>query len=251
MNAPTNTEQHLARLAEQYGFSHEAVAHLFEAVSAGGGDMAMFDHPEYRGPGQWMRGGLIMITDPADGLLKNRIDALCHALSRLLRESTPDTIHRRISDHARAWDTPGNLRHAWWPAELGEPAISGETERLAYAYFEAACRFAIRYDGAIVWYDTGEHRLTGIAQHSGASPADLVLTSTQAALALAELKRIESVEDETSAPGSMPGGAVAGERLSESTAIFEALERLAALRDQGVLTEDEFVAKKQELLSRL
>jgi hypothetical protein len=32
---------------------------------------------------------------------------------------------------------------------------------------------------------------------------------------------------------------------------FEALEKLAALRDSGVLTEEEFVAKKQELLDRL
>ncbi len=32
---------------------------------------------------------------------------------------------------------------------------------------------------------------------------------------------------------------------------FEAMEKLSALRDRGVLTEAEFVAKKQELLDRL
>lgn len=252
MNASSaDTEKRLASLAEQYGFSREAVVHLFEAVAAGGGDMAMFDHPECRGPGQWMRGGLIMITDPSDRLLKNRIDALCHALSRWLRESTPDTAHHRISDEARAWDTPGNLRRAWWPSELGEPAISGETDRLAYAYFEAARRFAIRYDGEIAWYDTGEHRITGIALHGGAAREDLVLTSTQAELPLAELEPIESALDESSAAGTTQDTAAASAHRSASADIFEALERLGALYDKGVLTEAEFTAKKQELLNRL
>ncbi|WP_245973666.1 SHOCT domain-containing protein [Euzebya pacifica] len=33
--------------------------------------------------------------------------------------------------------------------------------------------------------------------------------------------------------------------------MFGALERLGALRDQGILTDDEFTAKKTELLRRL
>jgi uncharacterized protein (DUF697 family) len=37
----------------------------------------------------------------------------------------------------------------------------------------------------------------------------------------------------------------------EAAKIYQALEQLGKLRDQGILTEDEFQAKKQELLARL
>ena len=36
-----------------------------------------------------------------------------------------------------------------------------------------------------------------------------------------------------------------------SDQIFAALEKLGSLRDMGILSEDEFAAKKAELLSRL
>ena len=41
------------------------------------------------------------------------------------------------------------------------------------------------------------------------------------------------------------------EQQGERVDPFEAMERLSALRDRGVLTEEEFAAKKQELLDRL
>ena len=54
----------LADCAERFGFSRSAMQQLWAAVVEGGGDMAMFDHPEFHGPGQWMRGGLMMTTTP-------------------------------------------------------------------------------------------------------------------------------------------------------------------------------------------
>ncbi|NEQ29936.1 MAG: DUF697 domain-containing protein [Leptolyngbya sp. SIO4C5] len=41
------------------------------------------------------------------------------------------------------------------------------------------------------------------------------------------------------------------EQGDEAANIYQALEKLGQLRDQGILTEEEFQAKKQELLSRL
>jgi len=38
---------------------------------------------------------------------------------------------------------------------------------------------------------------------------------------------------------------------SDAAKIYEALEQLGKLKDQGILTEEEFQAKKQELLARL
>jgi len=46
---------------------------------------------------------------------------------------------------------------------------------------------------------------------------------------------------------AVPAPARAGEQVDP----FEAMEKLSALRDSGVLTEAEFAAKKQELLDRL
>ena len=41
------------------------------------------------------------------------------------------------------------------------------------------------------------------------------------------------------------------DKEGEARDVFEALEKLGKLRDQGVLTEEEFEAKKKELLERL
>ena len=43
----------------------------------------------------------------------------------------------------------------------------------------------------------------------------------------------------------------AGPKKSREQDIFEAIRKLAELRDLGVLSEDEYQAKKDELLSRL
>ena len=44
---------------------------------------------------------------------------------------------------------------------------------------------------------------------------------------------------------------VENEQSDDAVKIYDALEKLGNLRDQGILTEEEFQAKKQELLSRL
>ena len=41
------------------------------------------------------------------------------------------------------------------------------------------------------------------------------------------------------------------EKGDEAANIYQALEKLGKLKEQGILTEEEFLAKKQELLSRL
>ena len=229
--------------AERFGFSLPAVQHLWETVAQGGGDMAMFDHPEFAGPGQWMRGGLIMITEPGNHVLKNRIDALCNELSRLYRErgDAAQPGHRRINAHARAWDTVAVERENWWPAELGEPAAVGEQNQLAYAYFDAARRLAIRRGKRVTLYDTGTHRITGVAQSQYEDASDVVFTSQIGEVALAELAQVPS---NTEAESATPAG-------SSSSDILDALERLGELQRQGVLTEAEFAAKKQALLARL
>ena len=50
-------------LAQHYGVSVEAVRTVLFAVSAGGGTLAQFDHPELGGSGRWMSGGMTMVGE--------------------------------------------------------------------------------------------------------------------------------------------------------------------------------------------
>ena len=49
-------------LAQRYGFSQEAVIQMMFAMVRGRGAMAQFNHPEFAGSGQWMRGGMLMMS---------------------------------------------------------------------------------------------------------------------------------------------------------------------------------------------
>jgi hypothetical protein len=68
-----------------------SVLSMLQSVINGHGSKAQFSHPEFGGSGQWMRGGMIMISDMFNNLLKGRIDALCRELSALVANQ-PDLI---------------------------------------------------------------------------------------------------------------------------------------------------------------
>ena len=53
--------------------------------------MAQFNHPEFSGSGQWMRGGMTMVSDMFNNYLKGRVDGLCTELSNLVA-SQPDLV---------------------------------------------------------------------------------------------------------------------------------------------------------------
>ncbi|MFC0389092.1 hypothetical protein ACFFIC_26605 [Roseomonas vinacea] len=55
----------------------------------------------------------------------------------------------------------------WWPGDLGQPSSTGGQDGLRYAFFPDARRLAIEKDGAVTVYDSGEHRITGVAQDGG------------------------------------------------------------------------------------
>jgi histidinol phosphatase-like PHP family hydrolase len=88
-----------------------------------------------------------------------------------------------------------------------------------------------------------------IEQHTGQSveemsEEDLVAAMQQLGIQSIELTDEDKaiVEKEPSEPaGAAPGAEEADDYLDE-------LERLASLRDQGIITDDEFEAKKKEIL---
>ncbi len=168
-------------LAARHGFSPEAVAALREAVERGGGAQAQFSHPEFGGMGQWSRGGMIMIGDMFNHALKARVDALCSELAAMPSSSAP------------LQPTSGGMDRgeAWWPAEFGAPAASGSQNGAGYACFPQARRLALRRDGRVSLFDTGDHRISGVSQQQGGEAADPVFTSQHGLVRLRDLAPVE------------------------------------------------------------
>jgi hypothetical protein len=73
----------LERLAEHHGFSPEAARTLISTLIASNGARAQFNHTEFGGHGQWIRGAIAMTATETRGLRK-RIDGLCVDLVRML-----------------------------------------------------------------------------------------------------------------------------------------------------------------------
>ncbi|MGR4066947.1 SHOCT domain-containing protein [Billgrantia sp. C5P2] len=167
-------------LAERHDFSRDAIAHMVSAVAEGNGQMAMFSHPEFGGPGQWMQGGMLMLSDPLNHALNARVDALCHEIGEMIGEKAGEMVAQQP-----AWPAAeGNP--AWWPAELGTPNATGEQNGLRYAYFAQARRLVVQTDDSLRVYDTLDHRISGFAQQQG-SQSRLTVTSQHGDVDLASL----------------------------------------------------------------
>lgn len=230
-------------VARRHGFSPPAVFSLLEALAQGNGSMAQFSHPEFGGPGQWLRGGMIMLSDMFNHNLKGRVDALCNELSNLLANQ-PDLIpgsgfqSQSQADAVSLFVPPAaGTSGQWWPGELGWPASSGAQNGVRYAYFPQARRLAIEIDGQVTVYDTLDHQIGGFGQqqsHGGS----LCFTSQYGLIDVASLPVV---------PGTPAGApAVPGE-----ADVLATIEKLAGLHAKGILSKEEFAAKKAELLGRL
>jgi hypothetical protein len=294
MRVTSEFKKTIEELAERHGFSQEAVLTMFQAVAAGQGTMAQFDHPEFGGMGQWTRGGMIMVGDMFNHALKAKINELCSELADILskqptwisREGTSSQMQFQGTGGYRKgtfleWTT-GNFATNWWGAELGAPDSIGAQNNIRYAYFRAARRLAVARDDQVTIYDTQDHHITGVSQQQS-SDATLTFVSQYGLVRLTDLpvvstRRGEFEQSERGMPGAaetkQPQGAAPSpkqEKSKEGTTapqaqaasvhgsdinrgaedIFFKIERLAELRDKGLLSEQEFNAKKTELLSRL
>ena len=128
---------------------------------------------------------------------------------------------------------------------------------MRYAFFPATRRLAIELGGRLTVYDTGEHQIGGVSQQQG-SGASLTFTSQHGMVRLADLPVVrpaEAVESPAAVnapaipPEPAPGRPAGTAQASDD--VMDKIERLATLRQKGILTEDEFAAKKAELLSRV
>jgi len=280
-------QEQLRSIAQRYAVSLEAASTMLESVWRGNGSMAQFNVPELGGHGQWMRGGMTMVGDMFNHGLKSTVDGLCNDLSRLLdnnpfepapaqsasswQQGSSQSQHQGSGSGALAWSP---LPSGWWPAELGSPNSSGSQNDMRYAYFSGARRLAIEHNGNVTVYDTGNHQIGGVSQQQGGGYS-LSFTSQLGGVDLNQLPVVSSnappsqqpqyaqnVPPQSSYNDSSQGGASQGKSSFPSSSstgggheseqdIFAKIERLAALKQKGVLTDDEFNAKKAELLSRI
>jgi hypothetical protein len=189
-------------LAARYGFSQQAVLTLFEALIAGHGSMAQFNHSEFAGMGQWTRGGMIMIGDMFDTSLRTKVNHLCEDLVALL-DNQPDLemleqplfqSQRQHGDERQGAPRLGHLHTGeqsrdWWGTELGVPGSTGSQGNVRYAYFPATRRLAISTGTKVAVYDTEEHEITGFSQQQG-SEATLTFASQHGPVPVSSLRLV-------------------------------------------------------------
>jgi Short C-terminal domain len=266
-------------IASQHGFSLDAAQSLLEALLQSQGRQAQFNHPEFGGMGQWSRGGMIMIGDMFNQGLKYRVDALCNDLSGLLGRE--NFIQAPVQSFQSQSQGGGHSLFAggtssWWPGDLGQPSSSGAQNDMRYAFFPAARRIAIQHGSAVRVYDSGDHQFSGFSQQQGGGQSlsfnsqygtvrvsDLPLVagesaaSRQPASPTAPAPPVQPMESaSTSAPPPSSVAASSSASTSQTAAlsvddVLKTIKSLAALKQDGVLTEEEFAAKKAELLSRI
>lgn len=245
---PPLTEEGRARVADiaaRHGVAPATAEALLAALERGGGAQAQFNAPELGGMGQWSRGGMVMIGDMFNNALKARVDTLCSDLAGLVGAAG-------IFEAARI-DASG-FGSGRWPAELGQATSSGAQNDMRYAVFPASRRLAVERGGTVTIYDTGPHVIGGVSQ-AQSSDQTLTFSSQLGRVSLLDLDVVgapatEAVPTVSNDPAP-PTTPVPREARVDGADPVELIERLAGLRDRGILTDEEFAQKKVELLARL
>jgi len=184
---PLDEEEFISRVSIRHSVSADAVRTILRALRSGGGSMAQFSHPDFGGMSQWSP-GMAMVGDMFNNSLKSKLDAVCTELAGYIAQSAS-------TDRGRSRDDPEVSYRAmrrdsdWWPADLGTPSAVGAQNDLRYAVFPG--RLAIKDRGHVEIYDTGDHRISGVAQAQSADQT-LTFTSQNGLVRVIDLPRIRA-----------------------------------------------------------
>jgi len=272
--------ERINQIANQYGVSSDAVLTLLQALVNGNGTMAQFNHWELGGGGQWMQGGMTMVGDMFNNSLKAKVDGLCFELSNLLAQQPfkPMPMSTQSQNQSGGqqqsqggYGNDGSNSNApvslfipgssgnWWPNDLGSPSSSGSQNNVRYAYFPSTRRLAVDINGQVSVYDTLDHQIGGVSQQQGYG-ASVIFTSQYGTVDVLNLPLVSGAgtlsktepplvdnnfQNFQQAPLANVG------QTAQEVDIFAKIERLADLKQKGIISENEFSAKKAELLSRL
>lgn len=249
----------ISEMAQRYGLSYDATLEMARSVSRGGGGMAQFNIPELGGSGQWMSGGMTMVGNMFDHGLQARVSNLCGDLANAMANNT-------LFEQPRT-----GMFTNWWPEELGSPSSVGGQNQTRYAYFPQSRRIAFDPgNGAtLILLDSGDHQIGGFSQQQS-GPGDpymgITFSSQFGQFNLASLPRVDvqqpseqpaydvaptTPEPEPAFVEPAPAPAIQQPAPPSGQDILGTIERLAKLRDAGALTDEEYTAKKTELLTRL
>lgn len=214
-------QEQIADIASRHGFSTAAVTHMLDAMVTGYGGMAQFNHPEFGGSGQWMDGGMTMVSDLFNHELKQRVDRLCVELAALVKRQpelarpagmnvqTQSQFNQDGSEAQQGVVAGGGLQEGllrqeaslygapqkpaqqnWWPASLGQPDSTGAQNESMYAWFSGPHRLALSNNGRVTVYDTLDHRISGVSQQQ-ANGTPLSFTSQHGAVDLSSLPIVD------------------------------------------------------------
>jgi hypothetical protein len=280
-------------IAQRHGFSFDATMSMLDSVINGNGSMAQFSHPEFSGSGQWMRGGMTMVSDMFNNYLKGRVDGLCSELSNLIANQ-PDLVRTgSFQSQSQGGNNQGSgygsgqqqsnfgggsqqqgggnfgaaslfvpgTSNDWWPSDLRFPNSTGAQNNVRYAYFAQARRLVIDVGGTVTVYDTLDHQIGGFSQQQSVG-GTLSFNSQYGLIDVASLPVISSngqpprpvapMQNSTqNNPQNNLQPSYAPAPMGNEQDVFASIEKLAGLRAKGILSDDEFLAKKAELLSRL
>ena len=275
-------ENAIADIARRHGLSREAVLAMLWALHVGGGTMAQFSIPELGGSGQWMQGGMTMVGgNMFDNALKARVDALCGELAQLLATTAV------FPPSANWW--PANLgvpsavggqntvRYAIFPStrrlaiqingvtkvfDTGEHHIGGvQQQQQGGGYGSVGFTSQLGTFGVSSLSELGTQR---VAETPAAAPAPQYQSPVAPQYQSPVAPQYQSQYQSGPAPQFAPMFSGAEGRHSQTqapepasgasgdpAAIVAAIESLAGLHQRGVLSDEEFAAKKAELLGRL
>ena len=143
------------------------------------------------------------------------------------------------------------------PLGLQFPNSTGAQNNVRYAYFATIRRLAIEANGHVTLYDTLDHQIGGFFQQQSVggsitftSQYGLVDVSTLPVISI-DNEPVQKTAQSQPATTSIQQSPDNLQGINKEEDIFAAIEKLAALKDKGILTDSEYSDKKAELLSRL
>ena len=182
------TESELVdRLAKRHSVSPAAVQVVMTALRNGGGRMAQFSHADFGGMSQWSP-GMSMVGDMFNTQLKSKLDALCTDIAAHLEQLELASGEARAAEDRVSYRSMSRSTD-WWPSGLGRPGAVGAQNELRYAVFPETRRLVLDDHGIISIYDTGNHRIFGVAQ-AQSSDQTLSFTSQDGLVRVADLRKV-------------------------------------------------------------
>jgi hypothetical protein len=128
-----------------------------------------------------------MVGDMFNTQLRAKLDALCSDIAAHL-ETSGTVGGARAAGEEVSYRSQARTEEGW-PAGLGRPGAVGAQNDLRYAVFPETRRLVIDDHGAFSVYDTGSHRIFGVAQAQSADRT-LTFTSQDGLVRIADLPRV-------------------------------------------------------------